>query len=239
MVTGGSRGIGRAVVLSLVGVGADVAFTYRDNDAAAEAVCREGKQMPGRVWALKAEAEDYEQSKSTIEQAYNLLGRLDGLVLNAGITRDRPLVMMPEENWDEVIATNLKGTFTYARAAIYEMIRQRYGRIVCVSSVSGIVGVAGQSNYAATKAGQIGFVKALAKEVAAYGITVNAVAPGFVETDIWKSIPEAKREGIISSIPLGRLAQPEEVAGAIRFLLSEEAAYITGSVLVIDGGLSS
>ncbi|UFJ42564.1 3-oxoacyl-ACP reductase FabG [Brevibacillus humidisoli] len=239
LVTGGSRGIGRATVLALAKAGADVAFTYHSNTAAAEAVCQEAEEASARVLALQAEAEQFEKTKETVEHVRQMLGGLDGVVLNAGITRDRPLVMMPEESWDEVMTTNLKGTFNYARAAIYDMVRQRSGRIVCVSSVSGLVGVPGQTNYAATKAGQIGFVKSLSKEVAAYGVTVNAVAPGFIETDIWESIPESKREGIMNSIPQKRLGKAEEVAAAIRFLLSEEAAYITGSVLVIDGGLSS
>lgn len=239
-VTGGSRGIGRATVLTLANSGADVVFTYHSNEAAAKAVCEETVQAPGRVWAFPAQAESFAIAKATVQQAREVMGGLDGLVLNAGITRDRPLVMMAEEDWDEVIATNLKGTFNYARAALYDLIRQRYGRIVCVSSVSGgQIGVAGQTNYAATKAGQIGFVRSLAKEVAAYGVTVNAIAPGFIETDLWESIPENKRETIINSIPQKRLGKAEEVAAAIRFFLSAEAAYITGSVLVIDGGLSS
>lgn len=240
LVTGGSRGIGRATVLALVRLGASVAFTYSTNSAAAEAVLAEAAGMEGRAIAIQADVEDYEQAKQVVQDVQEELGDLDGLVLNAGITRDGMLAMMPEENWDAVVATNLKGVFNYARAAIYSMIRQRSGRVVCVSSVSGgRLGVVGQTNYGATKAAQVGFVKSLSKEVASYGITVNAVAPGFIETDIWQLIPEAKRAGLLKSIPQGRLGQPEEVAAAIKFFLSDEASYITGSVLEIDGGLSA
>jgi 3-oxoacyl-[acyl-carrier protein] reductase len=240
LVTGGSRGIGRATVLALAKAGADVAFTYNKSKEAAEAVSRDAEKNAGRIMAIQASAADYQQTRQTVEEVRTALGGLDGVVLNAGITRDQLLVMTSEENWDEVIATNLKGTFNYARASIYEMIRQRSGCIVCVSSVSGgVMGVAGQTSYSSTKAAQIGFVKSLSKEVAPYGITVNAVAPGFIETDLWHSIPTAKRETLLKMIPLGRLGQPEEVAAAIRFFLSPDASYITGSVLVIDGGLSS
>lgn len=240
LVTGGSRGIGRATVLSLARLGAHVAFTYNSNQAAATEVLSTAAEAEGRVIAIQASVQDYEQAKRVVEDVQKEFGDLDGLVLNAGITHDGILAMMSEEHWDEVVATNLKGIFTYARASIYSMIRQRAGRIVCVSSVSGgRVGIAGQTNYGATKAAQVGFVKALAKEVASYGITVNAVAPGFIETDIWQTIPEAKRAGLLKSIPQGRLGQPEEVAALIRFLLSDDAAYITGTLIEIDGGLSA
>jgi 3-oxoacyl-[acyl-carrier protein] reductase len=241
LVTGGSRGIGKATVLALVRSGAYVAFTYGHDQTAAEEVLSEAAaEAGGRAIAVQASVQDYKRARQVIEEVQQKLGDLDGLVLNAGITRDGILAMMPEEKWDEVIETNLKGVFTYTRAAIYAMIRQGSGRIVCVSSVSGgRIGVAGQTNYGATKAAQIGFVKALAKEVAPHGITVNAVAPGFIETDIWHSIPEAKRSSLLKSIPQGRLGLPEEVAALIRFLLSDEAGYITGSVVAIDGGLSA
>lgn len=240
LVTGGSRGIGKATVLALARSGAHVAFTYSSNQTAAAEVLSEVEGAEGRVIAVQADVQDYGQARQVVEDVQKELGDLDGLVLNAGITRDGLLAMMPEENWDDVVATNLKGIFNYARASIYGMIRQRAGRVICVSSVSGgRMGVAGQTNYGATKAAQIGFVKALAKEVAPYGITVNAVAPGFIETDIWQSIPEAKRAGLLKSIPQGRLGQPEEVAAVIRFLLSEDASYITGNVVEIDGGLSA
>lgn len=240
LVTGGSRGIGRATVLALARSGAHVAFTYNSNHTAATEVLSEAAELEGRVIAVQACVQDYEQAKQVVKDVQKELGDLDGLVLNAGITRDGILAMMPEENWDDVIATNLKGIFNYARAAIYGMIRQQAGRVICVSSVSGgRIGVAGQTNYGASKAAQIGFVKSLAKEVAPYGITVNAVAPGFIETDIWQSIPEAKHASLLKSIPQGRLGRPEEVAAVIRFLLSEDASYITGNVVEIDGGLSA
>jgi len=240
LVTGGSRGIGKATVLALAQAGAHVAFTYSTNQEAATEVLSATAGTEGQVLAVQADVQDYAQTKQVLENVQQQLGDLDGLVLNAGITRDGILAMMPEANWDDVISTNLKGVFNYARSSIYGLIRQRAGRIVCVSSVSGgRVGVAGQTNYGATKAAQVGFVRALAKEVGPYGITVNAVAPGFIETDIWQSIPEAKRANLVKSIPLGRLGQPEEVAAAICFLLSDQAGYITGSVLEIDGGMSA
>ncbi len=240
LVTGGSRGIGRATVLALAQSGARVAFTYSSNQKAAAEVVEEVTALGGRVLAIQADVQDYAQAKRVVEDVQNELGDLDGLVLNVGITRDGILAMMPEENWDDVVSTNLKGVFSYARASIYSMIRQRAGRIVCVSSVSGArLGVIGQTNYGATKAAQIGFVKALAKEVGPYGIAVNAVAPGFIETDIWQTIPDAKRNALVKGIPQGRLGRPDEVAAAICFLLSEQASYITGSVLEIDGGLSA
>ena len=240
LVTGGSRGIGKATVLALAQFGAHVAFTYSSNQTAADEVLSEAAETDGQVIAIRADVQDYKQARQVVEEIQDTLGDLDGLVLNAGITRDGLLALMPEENWDDVIGTNLKGVFNYTRATVYGMMKQRSGRIVCVSSVSGVrVGIAGQTNYGATKAAQIGFIKSLAKEVAAYGITVNAVTPGFVETDIWQSIPEAKRAGLLKTIPLGRLCQPEEVAAAICFFLSEQASYITGSVITIDGGLSA
>lgn len=240
LVTGGSRGIGRATVLALARAGAQVAFTYQSNQEAADEVVALTGRTDGSVLALQADVRDYARARQVLEEVQQRLGDLDGLVLNAGITRDGILAMMSEDQWDDVVSTNLKGIFNYARVSIYSMIRQRSGRIVCVSSVSGgRAGVAGQTNYGATKAAQIGFVKALAKEVAPYGIGVNAVAPGFIETEIWQSIPEGKRTQLIKGIPQGRLGQPEEVAAAICFLLSEQANYITGDVLAIDGGMSA
>lgn len=240
LVTGGSRGIGRAVVLALARQGAQVAFTYQSNQEAADEVIALTGRTDGSVLALQADVRDFARTRQILEEVQQRLGDLYGLVLNAGITRDGILAMMSEEQWDSVISTNLKGIFNYARASVYGMIRQRAGRIVCVSSVSGgRVGVAGQTNYGATKAAQIGFVKALAKETASYGIGVNAVAPGFIETEIWQSIPEGKRAQLVKGIPQGRLGQPEEVAAAICFLLSDQASYITGEVLAIDGGMSA
>lgn len=240
LVTGGSRGIGRATVLALAQAGAQVAFTYQSNQEAAEEVIARTGRTDGSVLALQADVRDYARTRQVLEEVRQRLGEVYGLVLNAGITRDGLLAMMAEDQWNDVVSTNLTGIFNYARAAIYGMIRQRAGRIVCVSSVSGgRAGVPGQTNYGATKAAQVGFVKALAKEVASYGIGVNAVAPGFIETEIWQSIPEGKRAHLVKGIPQGRLGQPEEVAAAICFLLSEQANYITGDVLTIDGGMSA
>ncbi|MBW7476946.1 3-oxoacyl-ACP reductase FabG [Paenibacillus oenotherae] len=240
LVTGGSRGIGRATVLSLVEAGADVAFTYRSNQEAAEEVVAEAAKLGGgKVVSFLADAEDYAQAKQTIESVKEALGGLDGVVLNAGINRDKLLVMMAENDWDDVISTNLKGTFNYARASVYGLIQQRSGRIVVVSSVSGLIGTPGQVNYSATKAGQIGMVRTLANEVGKFGITVNAVAPGYIKTDMWDEMKEATREKVNLTIPAGRPGTPEEVANTIRFLLSPDASYINGSVIVIDGGLSA
>jgi 3-oxoacyl-[acyl-carrier protein] reductase len=234
LVTGGSRGIGRAVVQCLAQAGAEVAFTYRSGAEAANALCAETQAV-----GVPADVRSFEQARAAIEQARQRLGGLDGLVTNAGITQDRSLVLMSEDEWDDVIATNLKGTFNYIRAALYGLIQQRSGRIVCVSSVSGLTGVPGQTNYAATKAGIVGMVRSLSKEVGRFGVRVNAVAPGYVATDMWAAIPETRRKGLVATIPAGRPGRAEEVAAAVRFLLSPEADYISGAVLVIDGGLSA
>jgi 3-oxoacyl-[acyl-carrier protein] reductase len=238
VVTGGSRGIGRAVVMQLARAGAHILFTYQRNEAAARLVCEECAELAGCVTAQQADVQDLSRAREVIEQSCELFGHLDGVVTNAGVARDRPLVMMNEEDWDEVIATDLKGTFNYARAALYQMIRQRFGRVICISSVGGLIGRAGQTNYSAAKAGVFGFVRSLALEVASYGITVNAVAPGFIETEMWESLSDKQRNDALATIPLGRPGQPNEVAATVRFLLSDEVAYMTGSVLVIDGGIS-
>ncbi|WP_127534575.1 3-oxoacyl-ACP reductase FabG [Paenibacillus kobensis] len=241
LITGGSRGIGRAIVSYLAERGADVAFTYKGNHEAARELCDTlaRLELPGRVMSLAADAEQLDQAKETIERVRETFGGLDGLVLNAGINRDKPLFLMAEEDWDATIGANLKGTYNYARAAVYGMMRDKAGSIVCISSVSGLKGMPGQVNYSATKAGQIGFVRSLSREVAKYGITVNAVAPGFIETEMWEALPEKVRTGFLGDIPLGRPGKAEEVARAVGFLLSEEASYVTGSVLVVDGGLSA
>jgi 3-oxoacyl-[acyl-carrier protein] reductase len=237
LVTGGSRGIGKATVEVLVRSGANVAFTYRSSKEASESLCDELAGEGGQVAAFQGEAHDLEQARSIVSQVKERFGGLHGMVINAGITKDKPFYMMSEEDWDAVMQTNLKGTFAYARAVIYDFIKQKYGRIVCLSSVSGLMGVPGQANYSATKAGQIGFVQTLSKEVAKFGVTVNAVAPGFVKTEMWESIPSSVKENLLKEIPLGRVGEAAEVADAVCFLL--KAGYMTGSVLVMDGGLQA
>ncbi|MDQ0273785.1 3-oxoacyl-[acyl-carrier protein] reductase [Cytobacillus purgationiresistens] len=239
LVTGGSRGIGRAVILSLINAGAKVVFTYKSNHALAEQLCKEVNTDSQRLFMIAADAVDFESAQKTVKKAKELLGGLDGIVINAGITRDNLLWSMSENDWDDVIATNLKGTFNYARATAFGFVKQKAGSIVCVSSVSGLIGVSGQTNYSTTKAGQIGFVKSFSKEVGKFGVTVNAVAPGFVMTDMWDALGIKKQEQLIKDIPLGRPAFTEEIAEAIKFLLSKHASYITGQTLVIDGGLSA
>ncbi|MBD5797256.1 beta-ketoacyl-ACP reductase [Bacillus pseudomycoides] len=236
LVTGGTRGIGKATVTALIESGANVVFTYQHNKEAAEELCSTLAHK-GQILAIQADVQDFSQARDTIEKVKGHFNELHGLVINAGITRDKPFYMMSEEDWDITMQTNLKGTFNYARAAIYDFIKQKYGRIVCVSSVSGMKGIPGQANYSTTKAGQIGFVKTLAKEVSKYGITVNAVAPGFIATDMWRKIPDNLKNKILEEIPLGKVGEPSEVADAICFLLG--ANYITGSIITVDGGLQA
>jgi 3-oxoacyl-[acyl-carrier protein] reductase len=239
IVTGGSRGIGRATVEALAKEGADVAFTYQNNHRAAEEVCEATKSYKGKVQGFQANAKSMIETRETVTQMKDFLGGIDSLIIRAGIVRDAPLIMMTEENWDDVITTNLGGTFNYAKSVIFEMMKQKQGRIICITSVSGIKGIAGQTNYASSKAAQIGFVRSLSKETARYNVLVNAIAPGFIETDIWYSIDPEKRKEVVKEIPLRRPGKIEEVTGAIKFLLSPAAGYMTGSVLVIDGGISS
>ncbi|MBT2762682.1 SDR family NAD(P)-dependent oxidoreductase [Paenibacillus sp. ISL-20] len=239
LVTGGSKGIGRATVLSLVNEGHHVAFTYREDDEGARSLCKEAESFSGTVFAVKADAKDYSAACKVIEEINAKFEGIDGIVVNAGANKDKPFFLMSEEDWDEVVGTNLKGTYNYVKAAIYGMIQQGFGRIVCVSSVSGMIGVPGQVNYSASKAGQIGFIKSLSKEVAKYGITVNGVAPGFIDTNMWEAMKPNQKRKVLNDIPAGRVGSPQEVADVIQFLLSSKASYITGTVVVVDGGLSS
>ncbi|MBD1379492.1 3-oxoacyl-ACP reductase FabG [Metabacillus arenae] len=239
IVTGGSRGIGRATVEALAKDGAHVAFTYYSNHQAAEEVYEATRGFKGQVRGFQANAKSLIETKEAVKEMKEFLGGLDSLVINAGVNKDTPLLMMKEEDWDNVISTNLGGTFNFAKSVIYEMMRQKRGKIVCITSVSGIKGIPGQTNYSSSKAAQIGFVRSLSKEVARYNINVNAIAPGFIETDMWHSIDQVKREELLKEIPLGRPGSLEEISETIKFLLSPYAGYMTGSVLVMDGGLSS
>jgi 3-oxoacyl-[acyl-carrier protein] reductase len=238
VVTGGSRGIGRAVALELARRGAAVVVNYNSSPDAANEVVNLIETGGCRAIAVQADVGKMDQAQNLINAAIKDLGGLDILVNNAGIIRDGLIMMMKEEDWDAVLNTNLKSTFNCSKAAVRHMMRKRYGRIINVSSIAGQMGNPGQTNYSASKAGQIGFTKALAREVAPRNITVNAVAPGFVETDILSNTPPEAIEAILKNTPLGRMANPEEIAYAVAFLASDQAAYITGQVLGVDGGLA-
>ena len=237
LVTGASRGIGRAIALALASKGFAVALNYAGSHDAAEAVKKEIEDAGGKAFTVQGDVSKSEDVDRIFKTVKDEFGGLDVLVNNAGINRDALLIRMKESNWDDVIATDLKSDFLTTKAAAAMMMRKRKGSIINISSVVGIMGNIGQANYAAAKAGVIGFTKACAKEMAARNIRVNAVAPGFIETAMTDGIPEKIREGMIASIPMGRMGQPEDIARAVCFLASDDASYITGQVLVVDGGL--
>jgi 3-oxoacyl-[acyl-carrier protein] reductase len=238
VVTGASRGIGRAIALELARHGATVVINYKNSPEAGEAVVKEIQEQGGRAAAFQADVSDFQQSQDLIKFAIDTFGNLDILVNNAGITRDMLIMMMPEDDWDAVIRTNLKSTFNCSKAAVKHMMRKRYGRVINIASAAGVLGNPGQTNYSASKAGQIGFTRALAREVASRNITVNAVAPGFVDTEILTAMQPETLEAALKMVPLARLAKPEEVAYAVAFLASDEAAMITGQTLGVDGGMA-
>jgi len=237
LVTGGTRGIGRAIVLAVCGEGADCAFTYSKNRATAESLAEEVRQIGRKALSFQLDVRDFDGAKTLIEEIKKEFGRLDILVNNAGITKDKSLMMMNKEDWSDVIDTNLTGVFNTTRACIITFLKQKNGNIVNMSSVSGIHPLPGQVNYAAAKAGVIGFTKSLAKEVAPYNIRVNAVAPGFIETEMTAELGDKSWKKFVNMIPLHRFGTSDEVAKAVLFLLSDESQYITGQVLQLDGGL--
>lgn len=237
VITGASRGIGRAVALKLASLGAVVVVNYNGSEERAKEVQQEIEADGGKAYIYRCDVSDYGQCETFIQDVIKEYGHLDILVNNAGVSRDGLLMKMTEEAFDQVIGTNLKGAFNTIRFASRQMLKQKSGRIINMSSVVGVTGNAGQANYAASKAGVIGLTKAAARELASRGITVNAIAPGFIETDMTSILPEKVREASVAQIPLGSFGKPEQVAAAAAFLASEDAGYITGQVLHVDGGM--
>jgi 3-oxoacyl-[acyl-carrier protein] reductase len=238
IVTGGGRGIGRAVAVRLAEEGANLVISYRSNDEAAEEAAERVHEAGVKCELFKGDVSSLEEVEALFKGVSDAFGRVDILVNNAGITRDNLMMRMKEEEFDEVLRTNLKGAYLCTRAALRPMIRARWGRIVNVSSVVGLVGNAGQANYAASKAGIIGLTKSVAREVAQRGITVNAVAPGYVETELTGSLPEEVKDQIRGQVPMGRFGEPQEVAEVVAFLAGEGAGYLTGQTIAVDGGMT-
>lgn len=244
IVTGGTRGIGRAIVKELASrsccgvLFSDVAFVYNNCDECADELMAEIDYPGTKIYAFKADASSLEQAQATVDAAIEKLGGVDILINNAGITRDNLLLRMSEKDFDDVINANLKSVFNYTKAVLKPMIAQRSGRIVNIASIVALIGNAGQANYVASKAGVIGFTKSMARELASRGITVNAVAPGFIQTDMTNKLSEEQKEKLYSQIPLGRLGSPEDVAKVVAFLCSKDADYITGQVISVDGGMT-
>ncbi|WP_054956447.1 3-oxoacyl-[acyl-carrier-protein] reductase [Paenibacillus dakarensis] len=237
LVTGASRGIGRSIALALADMGANVAVNYSGNENAAAEVVSEIRAKGVEAIALKANVGISAEADGLVKQVLDTWGRIDILVNNAGITRDNLIMRMKEEEFDQVIETNLKGVFNCLKAVTRPMMKQRYGRIINISSVVGALGNAGQANYVAAKAGVIGLTKSAARELASRGITVNAVAPGFIDTDMTRELSEEMREKMLGDIPLARLGKPEEIADVVTFLVSSGAGYMTGQTLHVDGGM--
>lgn len=238
VVTGGGRGIGRAVAVRLAREGANVAISYRSNDEAAKETAELVREAGAECETFKGDVASPEDVEALVKGVQEAFGRLDILINNAGTTRDNLMLRMKEEEFDEVLRTNLKGTYLCTRAAMRGMVRARWGRIVNVSSVVGLVGNAGQANYAASKAGIIGFTKSVAREVAQRGITVNAIAPGYVETELTGGLPDNVKGRILGQVPMGRFGEPEEIAEVVTFLVGEGGGYVTGQTIAVDGGMT-
>ena len=236
IITGGAQGIGRAIAFKLSEEGAHIIVSDK-NIEAAQKTSQDIERGGGKAVAVEVNVANHESVARMVETSLNVSSRIDILVNNAGITRDNLLIRLEDDDWDSVLDVNLKGVFYCTRAVAKVMMKQRQGRIVNISSVVGLIGNPGQANYAASKAGILGFTKSTARELAPRGITVNAVAPGFIETDMTQSLPEKAKETFLKSIPLARAGLPEDVANAVAFLVSEEAAYITGQVIHVDGGM--
>ena len=238
IVTGGTRGIGRAIALELARNGCNVAFNYTKSIEEANKLVKEIESIGPSVFSLQLNAASFEGAKNMVKDVKDKYGRIDFLVNNAGITRDKLLALMGENDWDDVINTNLKSVYNFSKAVIMQMIKQKSGSILNITSVSGITGMAGQVNYSSSKAGMIGFTKALAKEVGKVHVTVNAIACGFIETDMTAVLPQEYKDKMIEMVPVKRFGKPEEVAKVAMFLLSDNARYITGHVINVDGGLA-